>query len=445
MLNSDNMREDGAGSKGMPSIPKGRLFAFELIGIGSNRRKPGQRRARYHQTSPRSTIMQNLQNNVPMQRIMNFKKMLDLSDEDCKKLAPHQEAFTAYADDFAEFFYDRLLQIEETRRICEIMESRGGLRKNWRLWFKSFFSDSFDENFSKFLWSSGVLHVERGIDQRWINLGYCIARGYVSEMVRKELAAEKALEILPIIDKMLDMCLLIATDAFVESTVKCDHEVMNGIAHQVRNPVAVIGGLAKNLSAKENGGERKMLLDAVYMEAKRLENMVSDVDVYISLYQRKPLYKGVRLMDVIKACLAYLEQGPDDLRIEQDIQEEACLLNVDEELTTIMFEQLLRNSLEAVEMTDDKIIRISARAAAQMENVLLVEIFNGGTPPNSEVMEHLFTPFSSSKPLGSGFGLPIARLAVQKNHGKIDLEPVPGKGTRVVVSLPRLHCPGKAF
>lgn len=397
-------------------------------------------------TPQQTTNMQYQRNNVPLQRIAKFKQMLRLSEEDCAQLKPYREVFTAKADDFAEFFYDQLMEIEETRRICEIMESRGGLRKNWRLWFRNFFSDSFDEKFASFLWSSGVLHVERGVDQRWINLGYCIARGYITDMVKKELSAEKAMEITPTIDKMLDMCLLIATDAFVESTVKCDHEVMNGIAHQVRNPVAVIGGLAKNLSAKENGGERKLLLDAVYMEAKRLENMVSDVDVYISLYQKKPEYKGLALRELVRKCEEYLEKGPDDLIFEKDITEEKnCVLNVDEEMVFALFEQLLRNSLEALEGAEEKLIRISARADSEMKNVLLVEIFNGGTPPSDDDLEHIFTPFSSSKPLGSGFGLPIARLAVQKNHGKIDLEPLPGQGTRVVVSLPRLSCPGKAF
>jgi len=51
-------------------------------------------------------------------------------------------------------------------------------------------------------------------------------------------------------------------------------------------------------------------------------------------------------------------------------------------------------------------------------------------------MENLFVPFYSSKPLGTGFGLPIAELAARKNLGDLSLEPVPEQGTRCVVKLP---------
>ena len=51
-----------------------------------------------------------------------------------------------------------------------------------------------------------------------------------------------------------------------------------------------------------------------------------------------------------------------------------------------------------------------------------VEIFNNGKSPNLEDMDNLFVPFYSSKPYGTGFGLPIAQLAAKKNMGELYLE-----------------------
>ena len=66
----------------------------------------------------------------------------------------------------------------------------------------------------------------------------------------------------------------------------------------------------------------------------------------------------------------------------------------------------------------------------------MIEIFNTGIPIKMDEPERVFSPFFSTKPFGTGFGLAIARLAVRKNYGKLYLQPVPGKGTKVLVILP---------
>ena len=51
---------------------------------------------------------------------------------------------------------------------------------------------------------------------------------------------------------------------------------------------------------------------------------------------------------------------------------------------------------------------------------------------------YLFEPFYTTKPAGqgTGLGLPIASKIVEEHHGSIQLESVPGSGTRVRVRLP---------
>ncbi|MGB4223965.1 MAG: HAMP domain-containing sensor histidine kinase, partial [Syntrophorhabdus sp.] len=65
-----------------------------------------------------------------------------------------------------------------------------------------------------------------------------------------------------------------------------------------------------------------------------------------------------------------------------------------------------------------------------------IEIFNTGDPPK-EKTEQLFSPFFSTKVKGTGFGLPIAQVVVRKHLGRLDIKPMPGQGTNVIVSLPR--------
>ena len=65
-----------------------------------------------------------------------------------------------------------------------------------------------------------------------------------------------------------------------------------------------------------------------------------------------------------------------------------------------------------------------------------IEIFNTGEPPKEKV-DQLFSPFFSTKLKGTGFGLPIAQVVVRKNLGRLEIKPFPGKGTSVIVNLPR--------
>ena len=100
-----------------------------------------------------------------------------------------------------------------------------------------------------------------------------------------------------------------------------------------------------------------------------------------------------------------------------------------------MFYYLLQNSLEAVDPKTPN-IRISSRQMSSTPFFIEIEIFNNGTPPSKADMDNLFVPFYSSKPFGTGFGLPIAGLAARKSLGDLTLDPVPDQGAKCVIKLP---------
>lgn len=100
-----------------------------------------------------------------------------------------------------------------------------------------------------------------------------------------------------------------------------------------------------------------------------------------------------------------------------------------------MFYYLLENSIEAVD-PENPSIRISSRWKDSDASFAEVEIYNTGKSLTPEEMDNLFVPFYSSKPHGTGFGLPIAQLAARKCLGDLYLEPVDHEGTRCVIELP---------
>jgi signal transduction histidine kinase len=118
-----------------------------------------------------------------------------------------------------------------------------------------------------------------------------------------------------------------------------------------------------------------------------------------------------------------------------DLDPEHPFVRGDAKDLATMFFFILENSLEALDI-QDPYIKISSRVKRPDSDFMNIEIFNRGVVPNPKDMENLFVPFYSSKPDGTGFGLPIAQLAARKSLGDIFLEPVPKKGTRCVIRLP---------
>jgi signal transduction histidine kinase len=66
----------------------------------------------------------------------------------------------------------------------------------------------------------------------------------------------------------------------------------------------------------------------------------------------------------------------------------------------------------------------------------VITIINNGVSFNQDMMGQAFSPFHSSQPTATGFGLPMARVIASKYFGNITLAPLDGHGTRCVVTLP---------
>lgn len=94
---------------------------------------------------------------------------------------------------------------------------------------------------------------------------------------------------------------------------------------------------------------------------------------------------------------------------------------------------LIRNAVEAMEDSDERILSIStARSDAKVR--IDVEDTGCGIPPDR--VQTVFTAFGSSKVDGLGVGLTICRTIVEAHGGQIWVQRTDAKGTRVAIRLP---------
>jgi signal transduction histidine kinase len=374
---------------------------------------------------------------MPLERLRYFQEKLGVDQAAFACLEDYREKFIARKAEYGRFFWNRFWEIERTRPVLEHGPNPRQLEKTKSVWFGRLFRDDLNQSFIENLWSSGIRHVQANLDQRYINLGYSLTRQFCHKIITEEIAQGRREPVARAVDKLLDFCVLVATDSYITMTSRCDRHVIQGIAHQVRNPITVIGG---NIRRLQKGVDKESpaynAYEAVLEENLRLERMVKDVSAYTSLFQTEPHPEPVSVAKLFGDLWASLSRGRDMRFIEFDIEipPELDLVFGDPRDLEIMFQHLLENSLEALD-EDEPAIGISARQGSAPDTVE-VEVYNTGEPPPSEEMEPLFAPFHSSKPKGTGFGLPIADMVARRNLGSFVLQEAEDGGTLCRVILP---------
>ena len=113
---------------------------------------------------------------------------------------------------------------------------------------------------------------------------------------------------------------------------------------------------------------------------------------------------------------------PDDL-----------ILYADENLISQVLINLLKNAIQAIETEKISEGIITIRAHCNESEAVLIEVANNGPHIPSEIAEHIFIPFFTTKEGGSGIGLSISRQIMRLSGGSLSLRS--GKETTFVLKF----------
>lgn len=202
-------------------------------------------------------------------------------------------------------------------------------------------------------------------------------------------------------------------------------------AHEIRNPVATLMGIAHLLSSKGDQMPRETqvsMLDALVRQAQVLDRVTSDL-LTASQVDRGGLQvdiRDVRLEPAIRAAVAVVS---DQVRID-------CSEDLVVSADPIRLDQMLGNLLSNASKYGAPPIRVVARNSARGIEVA-VEDAGAGVP--EDFRELLFSQFArapGSTVTGSGIGLFIVHRLAELQRGEAWYEPIQPHGSRFVFSLP---------
>jgi signal transduction histidine kinase len=218
-------------------------------------------------------------------------------------------------------------------------------------------------------------------------------------------------------------------------------ELAAAIAHEVRNPLAVIVNAVAGLrrgSLKEQ--DRTTLLDIVDEEAGRLNRLVGDLLRFARPFSVNRL--PVSLGELARRFKGSIE-GPQEIVTEIDAVSEADTAWVDPNLFRLVFDNLLSNARQAMREGGVILVRIRPERA-RAEPSVRIEVVDSGQGMDPEVQRRALDPFFTTRPSGTGLGLPIVQRIVEAHGGDLRIHSVGGVGTTVTVTIPVARPPGGA-
>ncbi len=212
-----------------------------------------------------------------------------------------------------------------------------------------------------------------------------------------------------------------------------------GVAHEIGNPLNSLDIHLQLLGRKLRKlppGERKPLeehLATARGEIQRLDGILKQFlqAVRPTLPRRERQDIHALLHETLRLLEPELEAR--GIAVELDLAETLPAAEVDGGQLQQVFYNLLRNAYQALPAEEG---RIAIRSRANdFEYVISIEDNGIGISP--EHMGAIFEPYRTTKSSGSGLGLLIVRRIIREHGGEISIESEEGRGTRVIIHLPR--------
>ena len=174
-----------------------------------------------------------------------------------------------------------------------------------------------------------------------------------------------------------------------------------------------------------------LVLDRVRKESHRLEALLEDFLRFARV--KDPNASPCDLNDVVEELADFFEPqaASQGIVLRRDLAAELPPVRLDADLFKQALFNLIRNAELAMPAGGELIL---STRAEDRSVVLQVTDTGSGIPP--EVLPRIFDAFYSTRPGGSGLGLPTARRIVEAHGGSLSVASEVGKGSRFTIHLP---------
>jgi signal transduction histidine kinase len=207
-----------------------------------------------------------------------------------------------------------------------------------------------------------------------------------------------------------------------------------GIAHELRNPLAICSSAAQFLMQKEITPEfRRECAQKMQQAMQRASGIIDHLLKFTRPSERGSLVK-LDLLDVLKETLDLVADQAriQNINVNVQLPDAPVWVQGDAPLLQQVFMNLFLNALHA--MSPGGLLSVIAQTALRQATVQVADTGHG--IPAAD-LENIFDPFhsKSGSGKGAGLGLPLCHAIVKQHAGAIAVDSAPGQGSIFTVRL----------
>ena len=209
-------------------------------------------------------------------------------------------------------------------------------------------------------------------------------------------------------------------------------ELAGGVAHEIRNPIAGIGG-ALTMLAREvpQDDDSQEVMREIQQQLQRMDRLVGDLLSYARPGRLHPEWIHPHTILTQAASRVRQLDGLPETDLILDLDPGAQEVFADARELEHAFENLILNAFQAVATGGKVEVRTK-----QQKHRLRILVIDDGCGIEAANRERIFEPFFTTKARGTGLGLSLVRRAVDHNGGKVFVQSAEGRGTTFEVQLP---------
>jgi signal transduction histidine kinase len=215
-------------------------------------------------------------------------------------------------------------------------------------------------------------------------------------------------------------------------------ELAASIAHELNNPLATVSLRVESLLEKTpEDSTHQRELKIIEQEIERMSNLIANLLQFSR--RSRPQISTVDVCEEIEKTLEliYYHLRKHTISIMRQFARDVPQIQADRQQLRQLFLNLFTNAIDAMPRGGMMTIVV---AVNQEGKQMRIEIADTGTGIPPEILSKVTEPFYTTKPegKGTGLGLAICRRIAQGHQGTIEItsDAVPGKGTRVCLTLP---------
>lgn len=221
------------------------------------------------------------------------------------------------------------------------------------------------------------------------------------------------------------------------------HEIMNSIT-PISSLSSTVNGLINDIIERAGANEQNVEITEELQEIssalstiqKRTEGLIQFVNTYRNL-TRIPtpnftIFQVSRLLNNIYE-LHRAELEALNIECTLIVEPPTLELSTDEMLIEQVLINLIKNSMHALEHRTNA--RIQLRAFLNRRGKITIQVVDNGPGILPEVLDKIFIPFFSTKPLGSGIGLSLSRQIMRLHGGSLNAFSEPEKETIITLTF----------